>query len=487
MALSGWDTEAVNGGGGAKEPEAVYIPVGGEGGNGLNGDAGGGSSGTNAQTSSTSQKPPPQPYKPRRPTPPRRVATNLDSILRKSTVQESDSTVVPPEDENANAGEVEGDAPVEAANGTVAAGRRTSELGRGMMSKFQGHTRKASVAPGNDEESEQSRRRAEAVNKARMSMLGKAGQGNIDLNRLRKQRMAEGGAHRSGLEGEKAKEDFLSSLVRDMNVLDENSKARYIALSNPLFKDKDVLSMQEMADGLQRMGRDVSGEEVEFIKKVFDLVSGDFVDQAEFCVVAALAERMTLLEYVLMFTIFFHFREARKAAYIALKSQTQSLIQTSPLPSTNLRMSFYDTDFKKLEKSIKQFRGLFTAYTQDNVTITYEDLRILLLSTGIPQQSIESVAALLGITPQSDPLAPVNLPADPHAKSNVGFLDFLSYVPFFTVLHESIVENPFGELEEGGGGGDGGGGEGKQDKLLSALKKAAGGKEGSGAGGKGRK
>ena len=31
-------------------------------------------------------------------------------------------------------------------------------------------------------------------------------------------------------------------------------------------------------------------------KKVFDLVSGDFVDQAEFCVVAALAERMTLLE-----------------------------------------------------------------------------------------------------------------------------------------------------------------------------------------------
>lgn len=99
--------------------------------------------------------------------------------------------------------------------------------------------------------------------------------------------------------------------------------------------------------------------------------------------------------------------------------------------SMNIRLSFYDTDFAKLEKQIKQFRSLFTVFAQDEGVMTYEDLRILLLSTGVNEAQIEEIAVLLNFK-------------DAQPGSPVKFLDFLTYIPFFTQLHQSIVDDPFG-------------------------------------------
>jgi Ca2+-binding EF-hand superfamily protein len=97
----------------------------------------------------------------------------------------------------------------------------------------------------------------------------------------------------------------------------------------------------------------------------------------------------------------------------------------------NIRLSFYDTDFAKLETQIKQFRSLFTVFAQDEGVMTYEDLRILLLSTGVNDAQIAEIAVLLNFKDA--------LPGSP-----VKFLDFLTYIPFFTQLHQSIVDDPFG-------------------------------------------
>ncbi|KAJ3028967.1 hypothetical protein HK097_005865 [Rhizophlyctis rosea] len=282
--LSGWDTIAPTDST-SKDPETVYIPAMTDPSSTIALDPSA-SQHRLPDSSSTSQqpsKPPPAPYKPRRPTPPKRVSTNLALLSKTSTQPTSETsssllsdiptTITPPSDSlDSNQKDGEG--------GDLATGLLHSSVAgmtnRMPLSKFAG--RKGSIAGGGsvvaDEETEKQKRRAEAVDRARLQMLGKGGQA-IDLTRLRKQRMAEGGAHRSGLEGDKAKEDFLSALVKDMNVLDENSKARYLALSEPLFRDKEVLSMQEMADGLRRMGRDVKEEEVEFIKKVRFFFDGE--------------------------------------------------------------------------------------------------------------------------------------------------------------------------------------------------------------------
>ena len=97
----------------------------------------------------------------------------------------------------------------------------------------------------------------------------------------------------------------------------------------------------------------------------------------------------------------------------------------------NIRLSFYDTDFAKLENEIKQFRSLFTVFAQDEGVMTYDDLKILLLSTGVNEAQILEIAQLLGFQ-NANPESPVK------------FLDFLTYIPFFTSLHQNIVSDPFG-------------------------------------------
>ncbi|KAJ3148938.1 hypothetical protein HDU86_007296 [Geranomyces michiganensis] len=333
------------------------------------------------------------PYKPRRPTPPMQVSTNI-SALRKNDGEGA-------EDEPRAGGDKDS---VASLPGTAAA-----------KSKFTGRNRTYSFAGG--EEDVKKRRASFAPGMKKFNASSK-----FDMDSLRKRRESNLAPHRAGLE-EGAKEDFLSSLVKDMNVMDEDSKLRYIRMSEPIFKDNDLISIETLGAELTRMKWITAGE-VDYITKVFELVAGDYVDQSEFCVIAALAERMTYLD-------------------------------------TSLRQSFGDTDFRKLEVNIKQYRHLFTVNTSEEGKMTYDDLKILLLSTGLPANSIEGVASLLNLAPAGK---------DPSKQSEVGFLDFLSYVPFFALLHSRIVDDP---LAYNAGDEDAAGGEAVVKKLLADMKSRA--------------
>jgi hypothetical protein len=182
-----------------------------------------------------------------------------------------------------------------------------------------------------------------------------------------------------------------------MNLVDEESKQRINGLTAPIFTAKKYITPGELSARLRGMGhlRDISDREIEYIKRIFELVNSTGITEDEFGVVVALAERMTML-------------------------------------SMNIRLSFYDTDFAKLEKEIKQFRSLFTVFAQqESGVMTYEDLTILLMSTGVKAEQMADIAQLLNFK-------------DTSPGSPVKFLDFLTYIPFFTKLHEVIVNDPFG-------------------------------------------
>ncbi|EGF77325.1 hypothetical protein BATDEDRAFT_91827 [Batrachochytrium dendrobatidis JAM81] len=199
---------------------------------------------------------------------------------------------------------------------------------------------------------------------------------------------------------EKESKGVLASALENMSVLNAETKLRMLAVSAPLFKNKPLLGMPEMETALKDINssRKLSDQEIEYIKNaslVFELVNDDTVDQQEFIVIASLAERMTLMDQ-------------------------------------KVRLGFYDTDFKKLGSNIKQYKKLFTVYTEEDGQMTYEDLKIMLLSSGSSEQQVGNIAALLNFKDKS-------------LSSMVGFLDFLSYVPFFTKIHEDIINNPFGD------------------------------------------
>ncbi|KAJ3145469.1 hypothetical protein HDU89_007094 [Geranomyces variabilis] len=333
------------------------------------------------------------PYKPRRPTPPMQVSTNL-SALRKTEEEEAVENEDTADEKDALGGLLA------STPKSKFAGRNRSYGGAGFDGGEDAKKRRASFAPG-------------------MKKLN-ASSKKFDMDSLRKRRQSSGVPHRAGLESEDGKEDFLSSLVKDMNVMDEDSKLRYIRMSEPIFKDGDLISIDTLGAELTRMKWITAGE-VDYITKVFELVAGDYVDQSEFCVIAALAERMTFLD-------------------------------------TSLRQSFGDTDFRKLEKNIKQYRHLFTVNTNEDGKMTYDDLKILLLSTGLPANSIEGVAGLLNLAPAGK---------DSSKQSEVGFLDFLSYVPFFALLHDRIVDDP---LAYNAGDENAAGGEAVVKKLLADMK-----------------
>ncbi|KAJ3014346.1 hypothetical protein HKX48_005201 [Thoreauomyces humboldtii] len=340
------------------------------------------------------------PYKARRPTPPRVVSTNLSAVLgRKDGAGEDDG---------------EGDGGDDTIGGL---GGHANPVTPQQKSKFTGRNRGGSVGGGWTEEGAKKRRASFQPGLKKYGANAK----KIDMDSLRKRRESNAAPHRSGLENadEPGHEDFLSSLVKDMNVMDEDSKLRYIRMSEPIFKDNDLISIETLGAELTRMKWITEGE-VDYITKVFELVAGDYVDQSEFCVIAALAERMTFLD-------------------------------------TSLRQSFGDTDFRKLESNIKQYRHLFTVNTNEDGKMTYDDLKILLLSTGLPANSIEGVAALLNLSPAGKD----------GKQSEVGFLDFLSYVPFFALLHDRIVDDPLGY---NAGDENAAGGEDVVKKLMADLK-----------------
>ncbi|TPX66872.1 hypothetical protein SpCBS45565_g04222 [Spizellomyces sp. 'palustris'] len=373
-----------------------------------------------------------RPYKPRRPTPPKQVTVNLQQLLNKN--KQVDSPIEPGSDVEAAKEEEDefvifrgDDATAEDNESSVSTPKISSRTARYLGRHQQDSNNAVNVTSGGEDE--RKKRRASVALAARKSIVRRTSK--IDLEHMRRQRIAEGGPHRSGLEGDKVKEDFLSAMVKDLNVLGDDSKARYLALSEPIFKDKSLVAVEEMGAELAKMGW-VTEQEIEYINRVFELVAGDHIDQSEFCVIAALAERMTLLD-------------------------------------TNLRLSFSDTDFKKLERNIKQYRNLFTVNTSsEDGRMTYEDLKILLLSTGLPPDSIEHVASLLNVA--SDEAAA----SGTTKQTAVGFLDFLTYVPFFSVLHDKIVADPLAKFAEGDGSGE--------DVVKSLLADLKGRQKGGGAG-----
>ena len=105
-------------------------------------------------------------------------------------------------------------------------------------------------------------------------------------------------------------------------------------------------------------------------------------------------------------------------------------------------MSFLDTDFRKLGANIEEYVKLYITNLYDGPdtssrSMTYEDFSLLLLSTGVKEEQIGAVAKLLNIKSTED----------------IKFVDFLSFVPFFVKLHDTIIANPFAthNFDENGG------------------------------------
>lgn len=100
------------------------------------------------------------------------------------------------------------------------------------------------------------------------------------------------------LQAEPSNEGFLASLLKKMNLVDEDSKNRINGLISPMFTAKKLISPKEIGARLKGMGnlRDITDREIEYIKRIFELVNSSGVTEDEFCVVVALAERMTMMK-----------------------------------------------------------------------------------------------------------------------------------------------------------------------------------------------
>jgi hypothetical protein len=83
-----------------------------------------------------------------------------------------------------------------------------------------------------------------------------------------------------------------------MNLVDDESKNRINGLISPMFTAKKLISPLEIGARLKGMGnlRDITDREIEYIKRIFELVNTSGVTEDEFCVVVALAERMTMMK-----------------------------------------------------------------------------------------------------------------------------------------------------------------------------------------------
>ncbi|KAI8799401.1 hypothetical protein BJ742DRAFT_145208 [Cladochytrium replicatum] len=143
--------------------------------------------------------------------------------------------------------------------------------------------------------------------------------------------------------------------------------------------------------------------------QVFELVNGDMVDKDEFCLIASLAERMTMLD-------------------------------------KSVRTSFYNTDFAKLERNIRGYKKLYYVYgTSENSTgtsgsdgrMTVSDFKATLRSAGLDDVDMQAVFKALNMPGSSN-----NAIDEDHENEPVNFFNFLSYIPFFVRLHDLIVTNP---------------------------------------------
>ena len=83
-----------------------------------------------------------------------------------------------------------------------------------------------------------------------------------------------------------------------MTLVDQEARQRIGGLIQPIFTAKKYITPKEISARLRGFGhlRDISDREVEYIKRIFELVNADGISEDEFSVVVALAERMTMLE-----------------------------------------------------------------------------------------------------------------------------------------------------------------------------------------------
>jgi hypothetical protein len=87
--------------------------------------------------------------------------------------------------------------------------------------------------------------------------------------------------------------------------LSSEDEKRMRGMSQRLFQDRISLSLTEVTHGIQTLAKEwnvgsshggVTDNEMEYIKKVFELFDGDHVNQKEFCLVVSLAERLNMME-----------------------------------------------------------------------------------------------------------------------------------------------------------------------------------------------
>jgi hypothetical protein len=79
-------------------------------------------------------------------------------------------------------------------------------------------------------------------------------------------------------------------------VLDEGTRLRFAHLSKGIFGKTGKIGMERLASALKSVNVQITDNEIEYIKGVLELFDDTIVDQTEFCLVAAIAERMTMLE-----------------------------------------------------------------------------------------------------------------------------------------------------------------------------------------------
>jgi hypothetical protein len=79
-------------------------------------------------------------------------------------------------------------------------------------------------------------------------------------------------------------------------VLDEATRQRFTHLSKGIFGKSGKIGMERLASALKNVNVKITENEIEYIKGVLELFDDAIVDQTEFCLVAAIAERMTMLE-----------------------------------------------------------------------------------------------------------------------------------------------------------------------------------------------
>ena len=79
-------------------------------------------------------------------------------------------------------------------------------------------------------------------------------------------------------------------------MLDEGTRKRFSRMSMGIFGKSGRIGMERLPSALKTVNVNITANEIEYIKGVLELFDDAIVDQTEFCIVAAIAERMSMLE-----------------------------------------------------------------------------------------------------------------------------------------------------------------------------------------------